>query len=106
MHRLFSRTHVVFAALALFLAFASSAALAQYQLLNLTSDLTGKAKHTDPLLKNAWGLAYSPGAPFWVSDEADGWSTLYDGMGNPQSLQVIIPSASGKGSHCPSWSRP
>lgn len=101
MHRLFSRTHVVFAALALFLAMASSAALAQYQLSNLTSDLTGKAKHTDPLLKNAWGLAYSPGAPFWVSDEADGWSTLYDGMGNPQTLQVIVPSASGKGSGTP-----
>ncbi|MGA7909717.1 MAG: TIGR03118 family protein, partial [Candidatus Sulfotelmatobacter sp.] len=57
--------------------------------------------HTDPLLKNAWGVAYSPNAPFWVSDEADGWSTLYDGKGNPQSLQVVIPSASGKGAGSP-----
>jgi uncharacterized protein (TIGR03118 family) len=101
MHRLFSRTHVVSAALALFLAFASSAALAQYQLTNLTSDLSGKAKHTDPLLQNAWGLAYAPGQAFWVSDEADGWSTLYDGMGNPQSLQVVIPPASGSGPGTP-----
>jgi uncharacterized protein (TIGR03118 family) len=79
----------------------SSAALAQYQMTFLTSDLTGKAKHKDPLLKNAWGLAYSPDNPFWVSDEADGWSTLYDGQGNPQSLQVIIPPASGSGAGTP-----
>lgn len=101
MRRLLSRTHVIPAALGLLLVLSSSAALAQYQLTNLTSDLAGKAKHQDPLLKNAWGLVYSPGGPFWVSDEADGWSTLYDGMGNPQSLQVIVPSASGIGAGTP-----
>lgn len=95
MHRFLSRIHVVSAALGLLLVLSSSAALAQYQATYLTSDLTGKAKHTDPLLKNAWGLAYSPGAPFWISDEASGYSTLYDGMGNPQSLQVKIPPAAG-----------
>jgi len=95
MHRFLSRTHVVSAALGLLLVLSSSEALAQYQATYLTSDLTGKAKHTDPLLKNAWGLAYSPGAPFWISDEASGYSTLYDGMGNPQSLQVKIPPATG-----------
>jgi hypothetical protein len=56
--------------LGLVLVFASSAALAQYQSTLLVSDKAG-AKHTDPLLKNAWGLAYAPSAPFWVSDEAD-----------------------------------
>jgi len=101
MRRLLSRTHVIPAALGLLLVLSSSAALTQYQLTNLTSDLAGKAKHQDPLLKNAWGLVYSPGAPFWVSDEADGWSTLYDGKGNPQSLQVIVPSASGIGAGTP-----
>ena len=61
----------------------SGAALAQsYALTYLDSNQTGKAKHVDPLLKNAWGLAYAPGGAFWVSDEADGWSTLYDGSGN------------------------
>jgi uncharacterized protein (TIGR03118 family) len=79
----------------------SSSAMAQsYTLTYLTSNLTGKA-HQDPLLMNAWGLAYGPGGPFWVSDEADGWSTLYDGTGTPQSLQVIIPSASGTGPGTP-----
>lgn len=101
MHRLLGRTHVVTAFVGLLLVLSSSAALAQYQVQYLVSNLTGKIKHTDPLLQNAWGLAYAPGAPFWVSDEADGWSTLYDGMGNPQSLQVIIPSASGSGSGTP-----
>ncbi|HYM77926.1 MAG TPA: TIGR03118 family protein [Candidatus Dormibacteraeota bacterium] len=76
----------------------SGAAMAQsYSLTYLVSNLTGKASHTDPLLKNAWGLSYAPGGAFWVSDEADGWSTLYDGSGNPQTLQVIVPTASGSG---------
>jgi uncharacterized protein (TIGR03118 family) len=80
----------------------SGAALAQsYSLTYLDSNLTGKAKHVDPLLKNAWGLAYAPGGAFWISDEASGWSTLYDGMGNPQTLQVIVPSSSGTGSGSP-----
>jgi uncharacterized protein (TIGR03118 family) len=83
------------------LGFASSPALAQYKLTKLTSNESGKAKHTDPLLQNAWGLAYAPGEPFWVSDEWNGWSTLYDGAGNPQSLQVIVPPASGTGPGSP-----
>lgn len=80
----------------------SGAALAQsYSLSYLDSNLTGKAKHVDPLLKNAWGLAYAPGGAFWISDEASGWSTLYDGMGNLQTLQVIVPSSSGTGAGSP-----
>src|SRR5579862_5456454 len=67
----------------------------------LVSNLSGKAAHTDPLLQNAWGLAYAPGGAFWISDDADGWSTLYDGSGNPQTLQVIVPSSSGTGPGSP-----
>jgi len=95
------RTLTLAAFVGLVLATLSSTALAQYTITNLTSNQSGKAKHTDPLLVNGWGLAYAPGAPFWVSDEGDGWSTLYDGAGNPQSLQVIVPSASGTGSGTP-----
>jgi uncharacterized protein (TIGR03118 family) len=81
-----------------FLLLLSSAAMAQsYALTYLVSDISGKASHTDPLLKNAWGLSYAPGGAFWVSDEANGWSTLYDGNGVAQSLQVIVPTASGTG---------
>jgi uncharacterized protein (TIGR03118 family) len=71
----------------------SSAALAQYQLSNLTSNVKGDAHHADPLLVNAWGLAYGPGGAFWISDAGSGWSTLYNGQGVPQSLKVVIPSA-------------
>jgi uncharacterized protein (TIGR03118 family) len=88
------RTQLIIAAVGLLLVLSSSAALAQYQVTYLTSDLSGKAKFTDPLLKNPWGLAYSPDAPFWISDEASGWSTLYTATGDPQSLQVVVPPAS------------
>jgi uncharacterized protein (TIGR03118 family) len=80
----------------------TAAAMAQsYSATNLVSNLTGKAKHTDALLTNPWGLAYGPDAPFWISDNASGWSTLYTGAGVPQSLQVVIPPASGTGSGTP-----
>jgi uncharacterized protein (TIGR03118 family) len=100
MHRLFGRINV-FAVLGLVLVALSTSALAQYQATYLTSNLSGKAKYTDPLLQNAWGIAYSPGNPFWVSDEASGWSTLYDAQGQPQSLQVVVPPASGSGPGSP-----
>jgi uncharacterized protein (TIGR03118 family) len=104
MQRLLGRTLKLGAWLAMVLVFASITALAQfthYAGVSLDSNQAGQAKHTDPLLVNGWGLAYSTGGPFWVSDEGDGWSTLYDGKGNPQSLQVIVPSANGTGSGSP-----
>ncbi|HET9309088.1 MAG TPA: TIGR03118 family protein [Candidatus Sulfotelmatobacter sp.] len=80
----------------------TGAAVAQtFSATYLVSNLPGKATHTDTLLQNAWGLAYAPGGAFWISDEADGWSTLYDGSGNPQTLQVIVPSSSGTGHGTP-----
>jgi len=78
-----------------------ASAQTSYSVRNLASNLSGKTQHTDPLLANPWGLAYAPGAPFWISDEASGWSTLYDGTGNPQSLKVIVPPSSGTGPGTP-----
>src|SRR5258706_12234749 len=101
MQRLLGRIHVLPALLGLVLVFVSNAALAQYQLTYLDSDLAGKAKHQDTLLQNAWGLAYAPGGAFWVSDEASGWSTLYDGSGNVQSLKEVVPPTSGTGPGSP-----
>jgi len=68
----------------------------RYLVTNLTSDISGVAANTDPVLQNAWGVAFSPGAsPFWISDNATGCSTLYDGQGVPQlpptPLKVKIP---------------
>lgn len=101
MQRTSSRKLTLAAILGLVLVSISGTALAQYTVSNLTSNQSGKAKHTDPLLVNAWGLVYAPSGPFWISDEGNGWSTLYDGKGNPQSLQVVVPSASGNGPGSP-----
>lgn len=104
MQRLLGRILRLTAALGLALVFASSTAFAQfthYAVTALVSNQSGKAMHTDPLLVNGWGLAYTPGNPIWVSDEGTGWSTIYDGQGNPQSLQVVIPSANGTSAGSP-----
>lgn len=85
----------------------SSAAMAQYQLTNLDSNQVGAAHRTDPLIVNAWGLVHPPGGPWWVSDNGSGWSTLYDGQGNIQSLKVVIPTAGENGPGSPTgivWS--
>ena len=79
----------------------SGAAVAQYQLTSLVSNQIGGASHIDPLAVNAWGLAYAPGGPFWLSDEGSGWSTLYDGHGNKQGFEVLVPSESGQGPGSP-----
>ena len=60
---------------------------------NLVSDVSGLAAHTDPNLKNPWGVSFSPTSPFWVSDQVTGNATLYDGAGNILSLVVSIPSS-------------
>jgi uncharacterized protein (TIGR03118 family) len=65
----------------------------RYVVTNLVSD-TSKitAQHTDPVLQNAWGVAFTPAAsPFWIADNVTGCSTLYDGTGVKQALQVSIP---------------
>jgi uncharacterized protein (TIGR03118 family) len=99
-HRTISRTLSLTLSLGLVLMF-SSLASAQYTITNLVSNVAGQATFTDPLLVNGWGIADSPTGPFWVSDEGSGWSTLYTGTGQPQSLQVVVPSASGTGAGSP-----
>ena len=95
-------TRIVFVVcFALALMFASSAAVAQYTVTNLVSNVPGQALHTDPLLVNGWGLARSATGPFWLSDEGTGWSTLYNGKGVKQGLEVVVPSENGKGTGSP-----
>jgi uncharacterized protein (TIGR03118 family) len=62
-----------------------------YTQTNLASNTAGTAPVTDPQLVNAWGLSRGPGSPWWVSDQATGVSTLYNGPGAKQSLIVTIP---------------
>jgi uncharacterized protein (TIGR03118 family) len=101
MRRLFVRSTLLTLWIALALGFTSSLALAQYQITNLTSNQSGHGKHIDSLLQNPWGMAYAPGSPWWVADANDGYSTLYNATGVPQTLQVVVPSASGKGPGSP-----
>ena len=63
-----------------------------YNQTNLVSNTSGAAV-TDPQLTNPWGLSRGSGSPWWVSDNATGVSTLYNGAGARQSLIVTIPPA-------------
>ena len=69
-----------------------------YNRTDLTSDPASgfSTPQHDPLLLNAWGLTRASGSPWWVSDNGSGWSTLYDGSGVPQQLQVVIPPPPGQ----------
>ena len=64
-----------------------------YTQTNLVSNKPGVAPVTDPNLINSWGLSRGSGSPWWVSDQATGVSTLYNGAGSKQSLIVTIPPA-------------
>jgi uncharacterized protein (TIGR03118 family) len=59
---------------------------------NLTSDIPDVGTQpTDPDLVNPWGIVASSTSPFWVSDNATGKLTLYDGTGAKQGLIVNVP---------------
>lgn len=96
MKRAFRRNFFT-ASLGIMLVLVTGMSLAQYKKTVLDSNLPKGAKHQDTQLQNGWGLAYGPSAPFWLSDEYSGLSTLYDGTGVKQGLVVTIPSASGTG---------
>jgi uncharacterized protein (TIGR03118 family) len=72
-----------------------------YEETNLVSNMPGRAQVTDPNLVNSWGLVHGSGTPWWVADNGTGVSTLYTGSGQPVSLVVTIPAASGKGTGNP-----
>ncbi|MBV8553729.1 MAG: TIGR03118 family protein [Acidobacteriaceae bacterium] len=63
----------------------------EYGQINLVSDVPGMAAHTDPNLKNPWGVSFAPASPFWVSNQVTGTSTLYTGTGTKVPLTVSIP---------------
>jgi len=62
---------------------------------NLVSNVPNTAITTDPNLKNAWGIAYGPTGPFWISDAGTGVSTLYNGSAAKLPLTVTIPPPEG-----------
>jgi uncharacterized protein (TIGR03118 family) len=90
-------------AMALLLATAAPARaqVSSYLVHNLVSDGFVTADHIDPNLVNAWGIAFNPTGPVWISDNGTNVSTLYDGLGNPLPLVVQIPGAGGNGTAGP-----
>jgi uncharacterized protein (TIGR03118 family) len=89
LQRFFWRT-----ALTLVVAFSPAVLFAQHYIqTNLVSDLPGIAKNPpDMRLKNPWGLSRGSDSPWWISDNATGLATLYDGNGVVRQLHVTIPS--------------
>jgi len=61
---------------------------------NLVSDIPGMAPNTAPNLQGAWGLSFSTGSPFWVSDQ----NANFNGSGAASVFKVsdtLIPTSSG-----------
>ena len=72
-----------------------------YVINKLVSDFQTKAKFQDPVLQNAWGVAFSPaGSPFWIADNATGCSTLYISAGRTWSAVVGGRSQATLGCRC------
>jgi uncharacterized protein (TIGR03118 family) len=72
-----------------------------YTQTNLVSNTSGVAPVTDPQLVNPWGLSRSSSSPWWISDNAMGFSTLYNGAGTKQSLIVTIPPSDPNNKNTP-----
>lgn len=74
-------------------------AVAQYQLITLVAnerDLGHNipaARYLDARVVNAWGLAYQPNGPLWITDEYTGLSTAYGPDGHSAGIQVTIPTS-------------
>jgi len=77
-------------------AFAQPAPTPGYHRTNLVADQAGRALATDPNLLNPWGVAFAPGGAFWISDNGNGLSTLYDGLGDIIPVAFVVPPASGQ----------
>jgi uncharacterized protein (TIGR03118 family) len=94
-------------ALTLMLAAGTARAAGGYTQTNLISDIPGMAQHTDPNLINPWGISFSTGSPFWISNQGagalgTGTTTLYSVPGSsggltsgPTALTVTIPNVGG-----------
>ncbi len=73
----------------------------RYTETNLVSDLatlpdkTQPVKGVDTHLVNPWGIVAGPNTPWWVNDNGTGLTTLYNGDGVKQPLEVTIPPPAG-----------
>jgi hypothetical protein len=65
--------------LTVLLGLSAPAGAVSFDVTNLVTDdqSVNAAQITDPNLKNAWGVSYSPTGPFWVSSNGAGLSVIY-----------------------------
>ena len=88
--------HLVCAVTLLFVAQSSLLASSYYEVGLVANNATVAAQFgapvIDPLLINPWGMSFSTGSPFWVSNQGTGTSTLYSGAGVKAALTVTIPA--------------
>src|SRR5271157_2329536 len=75
---------------------------------NLVSDIQGTAEAFDPNLNDPWGLSFSTGGPFWVSDQASNVNgssvtTIYsvDGKSGAVSVVPFFPGIPNQGGAAP-----
>ena len=59
-----------------------------YSLTSLVADASGAALTADPDLVNPWGVAFPPGLPAVVANNASSTLTSYDGAGAVQSASI------------------
>ncbi len=64
-----------------------------YAQTNLVSNVQGVATTTDAHLVNPWGISFIGGDDFWIANNNNGTSTLYDAHGTANALVVTIPVA-------------
>jgi uncharacterized protein (TIGR03118 family) len=57
----------------------------------LVSDGSVPSVTTDRDLINPWGIAFAPGSPAWIANNATGKATLYDGAGLRDPSAVTLP---------------
>jgi uncharacterized protein (TIGR03118 family) len=73
--------------------FAVIPVFAQYRQRNLVSDKSGMARHTDPNLIDAWGMAELPDGGFIVADALSGFVTFYTRDGKTLRPPITVPAA-------------
>lgn len=64
-----------------------------YAVHNLVSNGVLPTPYFDANMVNTWGVSFNPAGLVWVTNNRSGTSTLYDGLGVPQSLVVNVPPA-------------
>jgi uncharacterized protein (TIGR03118 family) len=64
-------------------------------LVSNTAGVVATTTIIDANLQNPWGIAFAPGSPFWIADNASNLTTLYSGTGTVETGAITGPNATG-----------